>query len=628
VIEQIELRNSAPEQPKLIDITNAALAGPDKSDSPLRKCIGTRGTGMLIQRAQDALIAHGFVTSRVLAPPQDLSSGKLTLNIIAGRINAIRFDTSNGLPRATIVNTVPTEAGQVLNLRDIEQGLENFKRVPTAEADIQITPAPQGAPDQSGLVISRKQATPVRFTATVDDSGSKATGKTQGSATFSLDNPLGLSDLFYVTLSHDLYGADLGPNGSVGAGSDHGTRGNTVHYSLPMGYWLLGATYSASTYYQSVPCVNQTYVYSGSSENSEVKLSRIVWRDASAKTTLGLKAWQRKSNNYIDDTEVEVQRRIVGGLELSGGHKLILGDTTLEANLSYKRGTGDFDTISAPEESFGEGNSRFGLAVLDATVSVPFKLGTNSFRYGGAIKVQDNFSPLTPQDRFAIAGRYTVRGFDGESSLSAERGWTLRSDWSVALGESGYEAYLALDVGEVSGPIPLLEEILQPWRTAIGVDFDGYKNHVYRMVHCVFALHPCTEDDRCKVIIAAAHHDIGIWSDGTVDYLPPSIAQANKYLEQAGLAPWREEITLMIDMHHKLRAFKGRVAEQYPLVEAFRKGDLVDFSLGIFKFGVPGADVRALKASFPNCGFHKMLMRSAARWFAHHPLSPPPFMRW
>jgi hemolysin activation/secretion protein len=28
----------------------------------------------------------------------------------------------------------------------------------------------------------------------------------------------------------------------------------------------------------------------------------------------------------------------------------------------------------------------------------------------------------------------------------------LRNDWSVALGESGYEAYLALDVGEVSGP--------------------------------------------------------------------------------------------------------------------------------------------------------------------------------
>lgn len=176
--------------------------------------------------------------------------------------------------------------------------------------------------------------------------------------------------------------------------------------------------------------------------------------------------------------------------------------------------------------------------------------------------------------------------------------------------------------------IPLLEEILQPWRTAIGVDFEGYKNHVYRMVHCVFALRPCSAEERRKVIIAAAHHDIGIWSDGTVDYLPPSIAQAEKYLEGAGLSHWHEEISLIIDMHHKLRAFTGPAAARYPLVEAFRKGDLVDFSLGFFKFGISSADIRRLKAQFPNHGFHKMLMRSALHWFRQHPFSAPPFMRW
>ena len=208
LIEQVELRNSAPEESRLIDIASAALAGPQKNDSPLRKCVGAQGISLLIQRAQDALVAQGFVTSRVLAPPQDLSGGNLILQIVAGRIYAIGFDPAKQATRATTINTVPTAAGQVLNLRDIEQGLENFKRVPTAEADIQIVPAPAGAPDQSDLRISRTQAFPARFTATLDDSGSKSTGKVQGSATLSLDNPLGLSDLFYVTLSHDLSGMD------------------------------------------------------------------------------------------------------------------------------------------------------------------------------------------------------------------------------------------------------------------------------------------------------------------------------------------------------------------------------------------------------------------------------------
>jgi hypothetical protein len=70
------------------------------------------------------------------------------------------------------------------------------------------------------------------------------------------------------------------------------------------------------------------------------------------------------------------------------------------------------------------------------------------------------------------------------------------------------------------------------------------------------------------------------------------------------------------------------LAEKYPLVEVFRQGDLVDFSLGLFKFGLPGSSIRALKTQFPNHGFHKMLMRSAGHWFRHHPLSPPPFMKW
>lgn len=59
---------------------------------------------------------------------------------------------------------------------------------------------------------------------------------------------------------------------------------------------------------------------------------------------------------------------------------------------------------------------------------------------------------MTPQDRFAIGGRYTVRGFDGETSLAGDRGWLLRNDVGVALGPSGAELYAGIDYGEVGGP--------------------------------------------------------------------------------------------------------------------------------------------------------------------------------
>ncbi|WP_237218975.1 ShlB/FhaC/HecB family hemolysin secretion/activation protein [Rhodoferax aquaticus] len=438
------------------DWLTSATAGVSGTDSPIGKCLGTAGVQLVIKRGQEAAVAKGYVTTRVLAQRQDLSSGTLVLTVIPGHVGAIRFKAtgsdSQDPPGVRTSNAVPLRSGDILNLRDIEQGLENFKRVPTAEADIQIEPAQDAnAINQSDLVIAYQQPRMTRWSLSLDDSGSKGTGRYQGSGTFSLDNPLGLSDLFYLTLNHDLnseLGYELG-NTQTG---DRGTRGYTVHYSLPLDYWTLGTTYSSNRYFQQVVGQNQNYIYSGTSENSEIKLSRLVYRDEARKSTLSLKGWQRKSNNYIDDTEVQNQRRVVGGWELGVNHKDMLGDASVEGNLAYKRGTQDFDSIPAPEEAFGEGTSKLGLLLLDLNVSKPFKAVGQNFRYSAALRLQDNSTPLTPQDRFAIGGRYTVRGFDGESSLVGERGWTLRNDWSMALGDSGHEVYLGLDAGEVSGP--------------------------------------------------------------------------------------------------------------------------------------------------------------------------------
>lgn len=433
-----------------------AAAGPAKDDSPLQRCIGAQGINLVLTRVQNAILARGFVTTRVLAEPQDLSSGALTLTVIPGRIRSIRFsEASDG--RGTAWNAVPAKPGDLLNIRDIEQALENFKRVPTAEADIrieeakaetasQLPNAPLGQPGQPGLsdlVISYRQPVLFRAALFADDSGTRATGKYQGGVTVSLDNWLRLSDLFYFTLNNNLGG---------GEAAGRGTRGSAVHYSVPLGYWSLGATASTNQYFQTVAGINQNYVYRGSSSNAEVKLSRLVYRDASRKSTLFVKAFQRKSNNFIDDTEVAVQRRIVGGWELGAGHKEFIGQATLEGNLAYKRGTGAFGSLPAPEEAFGEGASRFALTSADVTFNVPFKVAAQSLRYNASWRGQYNHTRLTPQDRFSIGGRYSVRGFDGETVLSAERGWWLRNELGITLANTGQEAYIGLDYGEVGGP--------------------------------------------------------------------------------------------------------------------------------------------------------------------------------
>jgi len=186
----------------------------------------------------------------------------------------------------------------------------------------------------------------------------------------------------------------------------------------------------------------------------------------------------------------------------------------------------------------------------------------------------------------------------------------------------------AIQVGEFMEVIKdhvLVEQILEAWRSQIGAAYEGYRGHVYRVLNCCLALRDCSDDETRKLAIAAAFHDLGLWSDHTVDYLPPSEDRARKWLVANGFAAWQDEIGLIIRQHHRIRPVRE---SEHALVEVFRRADLIDFSLGLIRFGVSARFVSRLKSEIPNRGFHRFLVRTATSWILRHPLRPLPFLKW
>lgn len=131
-----------------------AANGDRADDSPVGLCLGAQGIETVVARVQKAIVDRGYITTRVLAGRQDLSSGTLTLTLIPGRISAVRFAPEN-VPTTNLRNAIPAKAGDLLQLHDLEQGLENLKRLPTADADIQVEPstAAGARPGDSDLVV-------------------------------------------------------------------------------------------------------------------------------------------------------------------------------------------------------------------------------------------------------------------------------------------------------------------------------------------------------------------------------------------------------------------------------------------------------------------------------------------
>ena len=131
------------------------------------------------------------------------------------------------------------------------------------------------------------------------------------------------------------------------------------------------------------------------------------------------------------------------------------------------------------------------------------------------------------------------------------------------------------------------------------------------------------EEEQKQLSVAAAFHDIGIWTANTFDYLEPSIQLAQKYLAENNLAQWSAPVVEIICNHHKLSAYKKNT-----LAENFRQADLIDLSFGVFKFGLSSKQIAETKKQYPSLGFHRFIFTTMLKNAIKHPFNPLLIVKW
>ncbi|CCJ94313.1 Hemolysin activator protein precursor [Cronobacter malonaticus 681] len=401
------------------------------------KCVGINGLKMIHKTVQNRLIEHGYITTRVLIPAQDLKSGTLKFQILPGTISEIVFKGDGG-KYIHAINNFPERQGDVLDLRGLEQGLENLQRTPGSETNIQLLPGTK--PGETRVEVTRTQPKHWRLGAWADDSGSKYTGRYQSGLAFYLDNLTSLNDMFYAA-----YGGGLK--------NEDGRRSDNVSafYSVPWGYWQLELYGSKYRYTQTIHDSVSSYLYSGIEKYLSAQLSRVIYRSASQKTTLALKAFRRDSTYLLNDVEIEVQRRKTSNWKLSLEHLTYLPFGQVKASLGYQKAAHWFNELEDAEEQVGSADPQARIVTMSVDGAFPFKLGKLSLSYEPHFMSQTSPDRLTQPDKFTIGNRWTVRGFDGETTIYADKGWYLRNDINLNLPQWGMQPYLGLDYGEVKG---------------------------------------------------------------------------------------------------------------------------------------------------------------------------------
>ncbi|NML34843.1 ShlB/FhaC/HecB family hemolysin secretion/activation protein [Paraburkholderia antibiotica] len=400
------------------------------------ECIGKQGIDILTKSLQQQILSRGYITTRVLLPEQDLSTGTLKFALVPGVINQIRF--ADPSMRGTWKSAFPTRGGDTLNLRDLEQGLEQMKRVASQDVSMQIVPT--NIPGESDVVLDVKRTKPWTVVASIDNSGTRATGKLQGNLSLGIDNPLGLNDIFNVGVNQDLEFGDK----SLGS---HGWNGS---YSIPWGYWTGTLSAYTNTYYQQIAGVNQTFVSSGNAQTVDFKLQRVLMRSQSNVLGAQFRLTKRFGESFIEDTDIPQQRRNNTFIEAGLTDRHYFGASQFDGSLVYRQGVGG---LGATPDFYPTGPTyRFHMAVLDANLSVPLQIASQPLRYVTSVHGQFTNNTLNYIDDLTIGSRYTVRGFDGETMLAAERGFFWRNELQVPIGATGQSLYAGIDYGHVFGP--------------------------------------------------------------------------------------------------------------------------------------------------------------------------------
>ena len=428
---------------KFSSILEASL---NKLDFKPSSCLGKNSINLIINSFNNEIIKSGYITSSASLVTKSLKDAKLEFVINLGLIDDIsinELDTQRN--RASLFSAFGeySHKNKVANIRDIEQALESLQNV--SKNDVSIKFLPSNRAGFSNIVITRVDSFPLKAAISIDNLGSKQSGKYQAMINLSTLNLLGFNEIFSFSRGKDVLKKYKVTNKFNGA-SDHGASNNYYYgFSIPFGYFTLEYEKSKYDYAQIINAAYNLYTYKGRSESDSLSLAYTFYRDSNFKNSAYVKLFKRKNKNYLEDYELDNQARRNAGYEVGVKSSWNSYNQSFSAKLAYKKGTGIFNSQPDPLEDSGEATSRFALINLNLNYKYKFELPLS---YDLNINARYGLNKLSLQDRFSIGGYHSVRGFDGESSLVGNHGVSVRNTLSYNYYKSN-SVYAGLDAGMV-----------------------------------------------------------------------------------------------------------------------------------------------------------------------------------
>ncbi|RPH22325.1 ShlB/FhaC/HecB family hemolysin secretion/activation protein [Buttiauxella warmboldiae] len=379
----------------------------------LHQCLDMPHINQLVSDVSEWYIGRGYITSRAFLSEQNLSSGQLIISVMEGRLQHIRMDE---IPTRTLKMAFPGLEGEILNLRDIEQGMEQINRLRSNPVQIEILPGEK--PGYSIVNLTATPEFPLRVSLGFDNSGQKSTGTGQLNGALTGNNLLGLADKWFVSGAR-----------SSDFSHSHDARSVQAGLSIPYGYSLFDYSYSWSQYLSTIDNKGFNWTSTGDSQTHRFTASHVLFRNGDIKTGASIGLTHQISNNYLNDAKLDSSSRKLSSLLFGLNHtqKILGGVATFNPTFSHgvpwlgaEDDNGKNDNMPKAEFKKWSVNGSFQLPVA------------NDLWWLTSVYGQWSPDRLYGSERLTIGGESSVRGFK-EQYLSGDNGGYLRNELNYTL---------------------------------------------------------------------------------------------------------------------------------------------------------------------------------------------------
>lgn len=418
-----------------------------------RRELGLEDVNNILRELTNRYIELGYITCRAYLPDQDITTGTLTIKCVEGEL-----EDFSGATDPLVINTktaFPGLKGRVLNLRDLEQGIDQLNRLPSNNATMNILPGEEFG--GSLLDLGNDHGKRWRLQQSIDNGGFESTGEYQSRTTFQYDNGFELNDQLTATYGRDVTGEHDG----------HFSEMASAIFSVPYGYWLfdIGANYSS--YLSEFAIERFDLSTSGETWNFFVGANYLFHRDQTSKSTFHFNLTSSITENFLNGFKLFISSRQLTIATIGVSHSDQIAGGQFYGRVDYARGLPIFNAFEkasrfGANQPYGE----FGIFSTDLSyqkqipISIPGSDNAIPMLWTSQFRAQYTPDRIFSTQATGLGGQGSIRGFRDETIL-AESGWYLRNDLAFPLGNFASQTaglfaetslFVAYDVGSGFGP--------------------------------------------------------------------------------------------------------------------------------------------------------------------------------